>query len=105
MEKLERQLSRHAFAVFSDEQVFQEVKLSAANRIEEISTSFLKDANIVGVENKLKALTIATTEALKDLPFPRELSLGREAARRKAVNIGAGALSEFLSGGDPRFCN
>ena len=42
-----------------------------------------------------------TSEALDDLPFPRELSLGREAAREKIINTGFGALNTFLSGGDP----
>lgn len=62
---------------------------------------FREDASVIGVESKLRALTEATTQALLDLPFPRELALGRDVARRKAIDIGAGALSEFLSGGDP----
>ena len=42
-----------------------------------------------------------TRNALDDLPFPRELSPGRQETQRKVINTGLGALNTFLSGGDP----
>jgi hypothetical protein len=90
-----------AFAAFSNRQAFEGVKRQAAEETRRIAESFAEDACAVGVEDELEELRNATTDALVDLPFPQELSLGREAGRQKAMNIGIGALDTFLRGGDP----
>jgi hypothetical protein len=46
-------------------------------------------------------LSEATTAALLALPFPRELAVGPDVGRQQAVDIGLGALSDFLGGRDP----
>lgn len=94
-------VQRDGFAAFSDEKTFEEVKRSAAEKVKEIAASFQEEASLVGVEEELMGLTTATVDALLDLPFPRELAVSGGAAREKALDIGAGALSSFLSGGDP----
>ncbi|MEM7051312.1 MAG: TIR domain-containing protein [Acidobacteriota bacterium] len=93
-------VQRDAFAAFSDEAAFREVKTSAAHRVKEISASFSDDAELIEVQQELDLLTEKTAAALADLPFPRELGLGKDAARAKALDVGAGALSVWLSGGD-----
>jgi|GEM_PF-3570577 len=94
-------IQRDAFAAFSDEQAFEEIKRKAAPKIKEIAESFKPDANIIGVETELECLADVTISALLDLPFPRELAVGREEAGRAALNLGLEALGTFLQGGDP----
>jgi len=94
-------VQREGFAAFSDEESFEEIKRSAAEKVREIAESFHEEASLVGVEGELIGLTTATVDALLDLPFPRELAVSGGAAREKALDIGAGALSSFLSGADP----
>ena len=94
-------VQRDAFAAFSDRQAFDGVKRRAAEETKQLTESFAEDARSIGVENELEELRDATTDALVDLPFPQELSLGREAGRQKAMNVGIGALDTFLRGGDP----
>lgn len=70
-------VQRDAFAAFADETGFTQVKQRAATETRKIADSFTEDANKIGVERELDALSSATTEALLALPFPREnLQLG-----------------------------
>jgi len=94
-------VQRDAFGAFSDRAAFDEIKRRAAKEVDDIAHSFLEDARSIRVERQLESLRGATNSALLDLPFPRELSLGREAGRQRAVDIGMQALGTFLGGGDP----
>ena len=94
-------VQRDAFAAFSDRMAFEEIKGRAVEEVDSIATSFREDAKRIGVEQELEQLRVATSDALLDLPFPHELSLGKEAGRQKAINVGMEALDTFLRGGDP----
>ncbi|HMF37839.1 MAG TPA: hypothetical protein VKF17_14425, partial [Isosphaeraceae bacterium] len=94
-------VQRDAFADFSDRAAFEQVKRRAADEVGNIAKAFTEDAHTVGVEHELEQLRIVTNDALLDLPFPQELSLGREAGRQQAINIGMQALGTFMRGGDP----
>ena len=94
-------VQRDAFAAFSDKSKFELVKKAAAAEGVKIAESFKGDATKIGVNEELESLLTATNNALIDLPFPEELSLGKEEAKRKAMNIGLGALDAFFQGGDP----
>ena len=94
-------LQRDAFAALSDRRAFDDVKQRAAEKVSDIAKSFEEDALIVKVEEELAGLAQTTVTALLDLPFPRELAIGREAARRKAVDVGIGAFQDLLGGRDP----
>lgn len=94
-------LQRETFAALSDDKAFAEAKQSAATRFLQIADSYGPDAQVAGVESELSALVEVTVGALHDLPFPRELALGRNAATQRAVDVGVGALNAFLRGGDP----
>ncbi|MGD8646854.1 MAG: nucleotide-binding protein [Desulfobacterales bacterium] len=93
-------VQRDAFGAFSDRQAFEDVKRRAAEETKQIAESFAADARSIGIEKELEELRDATINALVDLPFPQELSLGREAGRQKAINVGIGALDTLLRGGD-----
>jgi len=94
-------VQREAFAAVSDESAFNKTKRTAIAKIDEITSAFKADAELIGVVTEIEALARATTHAVDDLPFPRELSLGKEATRRNMKETGMGALNEFLHGGDP----
>jgi hypothetical protein len=94
-------VQREAFAAFSDETVFNQVKQHAATETQKIADSFIADAQRIGVEQELRGLSTATVEALLALPFPRELAVGPDVGRQQAVDIGLGALNDFLGGRDP----
>lgn len=93
-------VQRDAFVAVSDEPTFTKVKRNALQKVREIADSFLKDAILIGVGREVDRLTTVTSDALDDLPFPRELSLGREAAREKIIDTGFGVLKTIVSGGD-----
>ena len=93
-------VQRDAFVAVSDEPTFTKVKRNALQKVREIADSFLKDAILIGVGREVDRLTTVTSDALDDLPFPRELSLGREAAREKIIDTGFGVLNTIVSGGD-----
>lgn len=94
-------VQRDAFSALSDERAFQEAKQVASKTVHNIVESFSGDADLVGAKEELLALRDATVVALHDLPFPRELAAGPEVSKRRAFDIGAGAIGSFLSGGDP----
>jgi hypothetical protein len=94
-------VQRDAFGAFSDRAAFETVKRRAAKEVNEIAQSFHEDARSVGVEQQLDSLRGVTNGALLDLPFPRELSLGREASRQRVMDVGMQALGKFFGGGDP----
>jgi hypothetical protein len=93
-------LQRDSFAALSDRTAFDAVKKRSAEQVRRIASEFGEDARIVGAHQELDQLASATHEALTDLPFPEELSLGREAVKQKAIGVGLGALNTLLSGGD-----
>jgi hypothetical protein len=86
---------------FADPKAFEDVKRRATKEVDDVAASFREDARNVGVELQLAELGGATKDALLDLPFPQELSLGRDAGRQRAMDIGIQALGTFLGGGDP----
>ncbi|MCP4259802.1 MAG: nucleotide-binding protein [Planctomycetes bacterium] len=90
-----------AFVAVSDEPTFNKVKRTAIQKVREIADSFSEDAMLIGADQEVNRLANVTSDALDDLPFPRELSLGQGAAREKIIDTGFGALNTFLSGGDP----
>jgi hypothetical protein len=94
-------VQRDAFAAVSDEGAFTKVKAAAGIKVQEIAKSFQEDARIIGVDNEVQQLSDETSDALHDLPFPHEISLGKETSRQKTINTGIGALNAFLGGGDP----
>lgn len=94
-------VQRDAFAAVSDENAFMKVKTTAIAKVQEIAQSFEQDAQLIGVGSELQTLAEVTSDALNHLPFPRELSLGKEATRQKILNTGLGALNVFMGGGDP----
>jgi hypothetical protein len=94
-------VQRDAFGALADPASFEGIKRRTATEVDEVADSFREDARTVGVEQQLELLRGATRDALLDLPFPRELSLGREAARQRAMGVGIQALGTFLGGGDP----
>jgi hypothetical protein len=93
-------LQRESVTALSNKASFENIKARTAAEVKRLSNGFTQDATNVGVQAQLEGLRDATTAAILDLPFPEELSLGREAGRRKAVNVGLGALDTFLRGGD-----
>jgi len=94
-------LQRESVAALTDKSAFEKLKRRTADEVNHSADGFLKDAESVGVKKNLDGLRDATTSAILDLPFPEELALGKEAAKKKAVNVGLGALDAFLKGGDP----
>jgi hypothetical protein len=94
-------VQRDAFAALSDEAAFDKVRRDAIQQVGKIADSFRQEATLIGVDEEVETLATATSEALDDLPFPRELSPGKEAAREKMIDTGVEALSIFLGGGDP----
>jgi hypothetical protein len=94
-------VQRDAFSAVSDQATFDKVKRTAQAKVSEITTSFTKDADMIGILPQLHNLCDVTLDGLADLPFPKELSLGKEAARQKAIGAGFGALDAFLGGRDP----
>jgi predicted nucleotide-binding protein with TIR-like domain len=94
-------VQRDTVAVISDRPGFEQVKSRAADELARIAESCTEDARLAGAEEELKALQAATNEALLDLPFPEELSVGRESSRQRAVDVGIQAIGSFLGGGDP----
>lgn len=93
-------VQRDAFAAFSNLSAFNDVKKRAADEVGRIAASFATDAKVIGVEGELEQLRAVTNGALLDLPFPRELSLGKQASRQQAVNVGIRAFNTFMQGGD-----
>jgi hypothetical protein len=94
-------VQRDAFSAVSDQATFDKVKRTAQAKVSEITTSFTKDADMIGILPQLHNLCDVTLDGLADLPFSKELSLGKEAARQKAIGAGFGALDAFLGGRDP----
>jgi hypothetical protein len=94
-------VQRDTVAVISDRPGFEQVKSRAVDELARIAESCAEDARMAGAEEELKALQVATNEALLDLPFPEELSIGRESSRQRAVDVGIQAIGSFLGGGDP----
>lgn len=94
-------LQRDAFAAFSDEAAFNSAKGRAEASLHQIADGYRDEAKEVGVDRQLQELLEVTAAALIDLPFPRELALGRQAAQQEAYRVGMGALNTFLRGGDP----
>jgi hypothetical protein len=94
-------LQRDAFGAFSDEAAFNHAKSRADASLRQIADGYRDEAKQVGVDRQLQELLEATAAALADLPFPRELALGRQAAQHEAFRVGMGALDKFLRGGDP----
>jgi hypothetical protein len=94
-------VQRDALAAFSNEQEFKLAKERAVAKVNEISKSFEIDARIAGAEDELKVLAKTTATALGELPFPNELSMGRQGAQRRAVDTALGAFDAWRSGSDP----
>ncbi len=94
-------VQRDAFAAVSDEAAFTKVKQAAIQSARKIADSFSKDAAQIGVTDQVTKLAAVTVNALEDLPFPREFTAGKKAAREKIVGTGLDALSSILRGGDP----
>jgi len=94
-------VQRDAVAVIADRPGFEQVKSRAADELARIAESCAEDARMAGAEEELKALQVATNEALLDLPFPEELSIAGESSRQRAVDAGFQAITSFLGGGDP----
>jgi hypothetical protein len=94
-------LQRDVFAAFTYEKLFNNIKTVASKRVEEIAKAYQADASEVGVMAELEALSIVTTQALADLPFPRELAVGKRTGREMAVYTFTGALKKLLDGGGP----
>jgi Predicted nucleotide-binding protein containing TIR-like domain len=90
-------VQRDAFGALSDQPAFEDIKQRAACEVEDVVADYRDDAKHVEVERELEELLVATQDALRDLPFPHELSLGRE----RATDIGMEALNAVLGGGDP----
>lgn len=93
-------VQRDAFSAFSNEPAFKQIKDKAISELALIAGSFGEDAKIIGVEDALEKLHNATMAALTDLPFPRELSISRDAGYQKGVDLGSRILSEVLQGED-----
>jgi hypothetical protein len=93
-------VQRDAFAAVSDEATFTKVKRAAMQKVREIADAFSEDATLIGVAVDVNRLATVTSTALDDLSFPRELALGKEAAREKMIDTGIGATGTFLGGGD-----
>ncbi|MCZ6688082.1 MAG: nucleotide-binding protein [Planctomycetota bacterium] len=94
-------VQRDAFAAVSDEATFTKVKRVAMQKAREIADAFSEDATLIGAAVEVDRLATVTSNALADLPFPRELALGKEAAREKMIDTGLSAIGTFLGGGDP----
>jgi hypothetical protein len=94
-------VQRDVVLVISSRPGFEQVKSRAANELTRIVESCAEDARAVGVEEELRMLLGITNEALLNLPFPEELSIGREASKERAVNVGIQAIDSVLGGGDP----
>lgn len=94
-------MQHDVLAAISDENLFIKVKNAAIEKVGDITGSFKEDAYLIGIDQELKTLSIATIDALNDLPFPRELSIGKDATRQKVIDTGLGSLNTFLRGGDP----
>lgn len=94
-------VQRDAFAALSDRAAFEQVRRRAADEVSNIAKAFTDDARTIGVEPELEQLRVATNDALLDLPFPQELSLGRDAGRRQAADVGMQTLDIILRGGNP----
>lgn len=94
-------VQRDALSAISDQPAFEQLKKVAAQELINITESFAEDARIAGVEEDLESLRIATSNALQDLPFPKELSIGKQAARQRTADLGMQALGGLLSGRDP----
>ncbi|HSZ56670.1 MAG TPA: nucleotide-binding protein [Tepidisphaeraceae bacterium] len=94
-------VQRDAFAAASDEAAFTNVKKAATEKVREIARSFSEDAKLIDVASEVDRLATATCGAIVDLPFPRELAMGKQAAREKIIDTGVGAIGAFLAGGDP----
>ncbi|MCY1144289.1 nucleotide-binding protein [Actinoplanes sp. Pm04-4] len=90
-------LQRDAFTAFSDRAQFEQVKKRATGELDRVAESFGLDARTVGVEAHLDHLRAVTVAAVLDLPFPEELSAGRE----RVAGLGMKALDGLLQGGDP----
>ena len=93
-------IQRDALSAISDRSAFEQLKKVAAQEPINITESFAEDARIAGVEEDLESLRIATSNALRDLPFPQELAIGKQAAMQRTVDLGMQALDGFLSGRD-----
>lgn len=94
-------LQRETVAALTDRAAFERIKQKTAAEVISVAHGFFDDAQIVGVALQLERLRDTTAAAILDLPFPEELALGRDAARKKAMNVGLGALDAFLGGRDP----
>jgi hypothetical protein len=94
-------VQRDTIAVISDRPGFEQVKIRAADELARIAESCMEDARLAGAEEELNALHVATNEALIDLPFPEELSIGKGSSTQRAVDVGIKAIGSFLGGGDP----
>ncbi|MDX3613510.1 MULTISPECIES: nucleotide-binding protein [Streptomyces] len=94
-------VQRDAFAAFSDELAFEQIKDNAVTELDSIMESLGEDARSADVEDALKELHGATKRALLDLPFPRELSIGRGSERQRGMDLGMQVLNGILSGEDP----
>jgi hypothetical protein len=94
-------VQRDAFAAVSDEATFSKVKRAAMQKVGEIAQAFSQDATLIGVASQVTRLAAVTCDAISDLPFPRELALGKEAVREKMIDTGIGAIGAFFGGGDP----
>lgn len=94
-------VQRDAFTAVSDERAFNKVKATAKYKIVEITESFKEDAELVGLYPEISSISRVTLNALEDLPFPKELSPGRQETQRKVIDTGLGAITAFLGGEDP----
>jgi hypothetical protein len=94
-------VQRDAVALISDRPGFEQVKSRAADELARIAESCAQDARTAAAEEELNALWVITAEALLALPFPEELSIGRESSKHRAVDVGIQAIGSLLGGGDP----
>lgn len=92
-------LQRDAVAAFQDRSKFESVTSTAAEEIRKISQAYAPDATATGVLSELEELTKITVDAVRELPFPEELTVTKRETKEVAWAVGLKAAESYLRGG------
>ncbi|MEM7186000.1 MAG: nucleotide-binding protein [Bacteroidota bacterium] len=84
----------------SDKDQFENIKENTVKTLKRLLDEYKRDAELINLFTELKNLFDVTELAIRELPYPQELSPGVERLKQDAIRKGFGALDTFLKGGD-----
>jgi predicted nucleotide-binding protein len=87
--RLFTETQREAFTRWSDLKAFKKFKATAKGEIRELAQSYAKDASLLGLQDQLKELRRLAINALRELPYPQELSVAAAKKMQRRLSMQA----------------